>query len=200
MSSRTPSFAWLAAAALILMPSVAQAKVYNFDYSGGSSSGLFSVTAEITTQNTLDTATNGYDITGIAGTVSVKTARGLSVETISGLVPNPNSPPLPFDNGVYIYDNVFFLSEPHFDNPGLLFTAQSGAFTYTYNLYTVGADYLLSSNNPLGIFNPGITANSLVASVPEPSTWAMLLLGFGGLGFAAHRGKKRGSVVASAAV
>jgi hypothetical protein len=28
-------------------------------------------------------------------------------------------------------------------------------------------------------------------AVPEPSTWAMLLLGFSGLGFAAYRRKKR---------
>ena len=199
MSSRTLKFAGFAATALMLMPSFAQAKVYSFDYSGGPSNGLFSVAAEITTENTFDTTTNGYDITGIAGTVRVKTTSGVSVETISGLVPIQR-PPLPFDNGVYIYDNVFFLSEPHFDNAGLLFTAQSDAITYTYNLYTVGADYLLSSNNPIGNFNPGVAANSFVASVPEPSTWAMMLLGFGGLGITARRRKRHGHIVASTAV
>jgi hypothetical protein len=30
-----------------------------------------------------------------------------------------------------------------------------------------------------------------IASVPEPSTWAMLLIGFAGIGFAAHRMKGR---------
>jgi hypothetical protein len=31
-------------------------------------------------------------------------------------------------------------------------------------------------------------------SVPEPSTWAMLLLGFGGLGFAGSRAKARSAM------
>jgi PEP-CTERM motif len=33
---------------------------------------------------------------------------------------------------------------------------------------------------------------ALSNSVPEPSTWAMMLLGFGGLGFACHRASRRG--------
>jgi PEP-CTERM motif-containing protein len=35
-------------------------------------------------------------------------------------------------------------------------------------------------------------ADPAVAAVPEPSTWAMLILGFCGLGFLAHRRKKLG--------
>jgi len=31
-------------------------------------------------------------------------------------------------------------------------------------------------------------------SVPEPSTWAMMLLGFAGVGYAAYRRTKRDSV------
>ena len=35
---------------------------------------------------------------------------------------------------------------------------------------------------------------STAGAVPEPSTWAMLLMGFGGLGFAASlRGRKQGA-------
>jgi hypothetical protein len=36
------------------------------------------------------------------------------------------------------------------------------------------------------VFGPAITV-----SVPEPSTWAMLLLGFAGLGFAFHRSRRK---------
>ncbi len=32
---------------------------------------------------------------------------------------------------------------------------------------------------------------SLTSSVPEPSTWAMMLVGFGGLGFAAYRRRRK---------
>jgi PEP-CTERM motif len=37
---------------------------------------------------------------------------------------------------------------------------------------------------------------SLTSSAPEPSTWAMMLLGFGGLGFAAYRSRGRVAAIA----
>jgi hypothetical protein len=36
-----------------------------------------------------------------------------------------------------------------------------------------------------------------VAAVPEPSTWAMLLLGFAGIGFMAYRRKSKPALVAA---
>jgi hypothetical protein len=32
-----------------------------------------------------------------------------------------------------------------------------------------------------------------VAAVPEPSTWAMMILGFAGVGFMAYRRQKQGA-------
>jgi PEP-CTERM motif len=44
-----------------------------------------------------------------------------------------------------------------------------------------------------------VTLNSIVVGAPEPSTWAMMLLGFAGLGFAAlRRNRKTGSALAAA--
>lgn len=40
-----------------------------------------------------------------------------------------------------------------------------------------------------------VTATSSVAAVPEPSTWAMLILGFVGVGFMAYQRKKNGHVL-----
>jgi hypothetical protein len=37
------------------------------------------------------------------------------------------------------------------------------------------------------------TMTPLTASVPEPSTWTMMLIGFAGVGFAAYRRTRRGS-------
>jgi hypothetical protein len=34
---------------------------------------------------------------------------------------------------------------------------------------------------------------SKITGVPEPSTWAMMLIGFGGLGFAAYRSRRKGA-------
>jgi PEP-CTERM motif len=49
---------------------------------------------------------------------------------------------------------------------------------------------------------PGATGSEqstiLLTGVPEPSTWAMMLLGFAGLGFAAFRSRRSASSIASA--
>jgi hypothetical protein len=42
-----------------------------------------------------------------------------------------------------------------------------------------------------------ITLVSGVTTVPEPSTWTMMLLGFAGLGFVGYRGTRRGAPVAA---
>jgi hypothetical protein len=41
--------------------------------------------------------------------------------------------------------------------------------------------------------NDVIQAAQLTAAIPEPSTWAMLILGFAGVGFMAYRRKNQGS-------
>jgi hypothetical protein len=49
-----------------------------------------------------------------------------------------------------------------------------------------------------GILYPATTANSLtiaVAAIPEPSTWAMMILGFCGVGFMAYRRKTTPSLM-----
>jgi hypothetical protein len=48
-----------------------------------------------------------------------------------------------------------------------------------------------NSGSPV-LISYGIFASSdTVVAVPEPSTWAMLLIGFAGIGFAAYRRKRR---------
>jgi len=43
---------------------------------------------------------------------------------------------------------------------------------------------------------PAAATNLTVAVVPEPSTWAMMLLGFAGLGFAGYRSSRKTAIVA----
>ena len=38
---------------------------------------------------------------------------------------------------------------------------------------------------------------STITAVPEPSTWAMMLIGFGGLGFATYRSRRKGADAAA---
>ena len=46
---------------------------------------------------------------------------------------------------------------------------------------------------PLPSLSGGLDTVNVAAAVPEPSTWAMMLLGFVGLGFVGYR-RKRGAV------
>ena len=147
---------------------------------------LFSATGAITTADTLD-AIGGYDILSISGTIFGPgfgpTGAGIA------LAPNP-SQPYPANNPIYQYDNVYFpAGSAPFDANGILFTAGG----YEYNLYSDGPTAYLSTDNPAGVYFPGAAiafsdpVQDSVMSAPEPSTWALILLGFAALGLAARR-------------
>ena len=80
-----------------------------------------------------------------------------------------------------------------FDANGILFTAGG----YDYNLYSDGLTAYLSTDNPAGAYFPGAAIafsdpiQDSVMSAPEPSTWALILLGFAALGLAARRKTRR---------
>jgi hypothetical protein len=60
------------------------------------------------------------------------------------------------------------------------FTSSSGPFTFFVNDLSV---------NAAGVNN---ISGNIVAAIPEPSTWAMMILGFFGVGFMAYRRKGQG--------
>jgi PEP-CTERM motif len=76
------------------------------------------------------------------------------------------------------------------------FTASPEFQQLGYSQTTYGAAYWY--NNPLGVEGPAFGYGTVTVTevpVPEPSTWAMLLLGFAGLGFLGYR--KRGGLAAA---
>jgi hypothetical protein len=52
-------------------------------------------------------------------------------------------------------------------------------------------------NNHAALYFEGTVSFDAVAPVPEPSTWAMMLLGFAGVGFMAYRRKSKPASVAA---
>lgn len=58
---------------------------------------------------------------------------------------------------------------------------------YSFNVLATGSDTLsfVAYNNPSFAYLDDVSLN--IAAVPEPSTWAMLILGFASLGYFAHR-------------
>lgn len=181
----------LLAAVAGLVPLGANAATYSFDFS--TTDSVFTVAGSITTADTLDAA-GGYDILSLSGTISGPGGGAIA------LVSNP-SQPFPDFGSTFIYDNVYFPGAgPNLDNAGILFAA--GA--YQYNLFALGPTaYYLSSDNPAGVLDLGQPVTfgdqAVVAlSAPEPSTWALMLLGFAGLCLAAGRRARRSAPALSA--
>jgi hypothetical protein len=95
------------------------------------------------------------------------------------------------NNGIYNYN-------------GSLPASITTPFTHTVNssdAYHLG--YYNSKNGTVYDYISAnletLTVSEHVAAVPEPSTWAMMLLGFAGVSFAAYRKKKRGTFTMAAA-
>lgn len=172
-----------AAIAAVAAPLSCEAKTVAFEFE----TATIDVTGNATLSDVVNAA-GGYDVESISG--SVDWLGGSAA--ISGLVNNP-SQPWADDNGTWIYDNVVFPAAPFLDNPGVLFAA--GA--YDYNVYAVGSTYYLSTNNPVGVYNPGeaILRGNDPPAVPEPATWAMMLVGFAGLGFGGYRATRKSAAL-----
>ncbi len=85
------------------------------------------------------------------------------------------------------------------DGTNVFSESLSGPGDYPYTEFTAtvvgtGSDTLLftSANDPGFTYVDNIS----VSAVPEPSTWALMLAGFAGLGFAGYRRTKSASVAA----
>ena len=78
----------------------------------------------------------------------------------------------------------------HFGQNADLGAAGENSFTgfWLFNITTPTHSIVFDS--PLGTSNVVLLQNT-GGAVPEPATWAMMLLGFGGIGFAMRRGRKQ---------
>lgn len=77
----------------------------------------------------------------------------------------------------------------HFGNslPDPLDPYKSASAFYLFDFGTTGATGLRFSPNANGLSNGAVYATG---AVPEPATWAMMLLGFGAIGMASRRSRK----------
>jgi hypothetical protein len=160
--------------ATTLTAEVTRANTYQFDYE--------SFDAALAVKGHF--AVNAADETiSVSGEVS-----GLVDQTISGIIANPNFPGAAYSpDGSFIYNDKFYASGLAFDIDGLLFTTAQNPGGY-WNLWgNSPGDYSLYEST--GSYNYPIqsTGTLSVAAAPEPSTWAMLGLGFSSLGVVGRR-------------
>jgi hypothetical protein len=197
---------WLAAFGL----TPALASTYSLDVTTISGN---SVALNITANNADSVLTPGFDITAVTGTVN-----GVAISNYSGvwggngdqvsgglyLDPYLNQNPAHVDgNGT----NVFTVQNPpgsggfnaEIDN--ILYPSSPNELSYQGGialLLSNGATYYLSANGNPENSGPGnggyydLLGNSTVTpAVPEASTWAMMILGFAGIGFMVYRRKAK---------
>ncbi len=202
----------------------AQADTINVSFNGPGVSGALVLTYGPATDAKYS---NAYEVTGISGSFS-DSNNGLNIvnapvgslvainhatpESTNLLAPNDfsrfavASGLSPQNNGFLTYDNLFWPGgspqtasdyPPHggfLDIYGLMFNIGGGDVV---DFWSNGGDYgvaVATSAVALDYVGGGVTA-----STPEPSTWAMMALGFAGLGFVGHRKAKRRTPAPSAA-
>jgi hypothetical protein len=119
---------------------------------------------------------------------------------VGGYGPISSFTPGSGNDGTFQWDNIVYTSTtPHVDNGGLLFDAgglewniYNGTGAGPTNYFPKGDTLANSSDNyggTLGTFN--------ISAVPEPSTWAMMILGFTGVGFMAYRRQSKPALLAA---
>jgi hypothetical protein len=184
-----------AAAALLVGAAAPKAEAAVFDVTF--SSPQLSLSAQVTAS--LDSDGTDYDVTGIGGVVT----SGSSTYTINGLYGVGGTVGNVQTDGTFNYDNVITKvgGVLQWDGNGLAVTA--GSANYVYNLFS---DTFYGLNNALLTTDPAVGAfaateetlgTGTIAAVPEPSTWAMMILGFLGLGVVAFR-RKAGAALRAA--
>jgi hypothetical protein len=149
-----------AAVALGVLASAAvsqAATVFDFTYSGDGYSG----SGQFISNDTV----SSYYITDVTGVANGSAITGLS-------------------NYAGASNLLTFPGLPSTDQGGISFVTASGVM---FNLFTQGsaAEYVLSSAvDSVGYASNGVPIILSISAVPEPAVWAMMLVGFGGLGVA----------------
>ena len=157
----------LAAPAALALASPASAAQYMFSFT--TSTPLFGPTVLGSgTFTTSDTATTvagqtAFQILSITGTVN-----GLAINAPTGS-----------------YGNYFTTGPSFLDGSGTMFSLIGGGNVAFFNQSTNGL-YRVNTFSP-GSSNYVNATSSRVAAVPEPATWAMMLLGFAAVGFVMRR-------------
>ncbi len=157
-------------AAAVVVCGAAQARVWDFSYSGGGETG----------SGTFITGTVGspYTITGISGTADGSIITGLS--SYAGA------------------DQLLYIGGAYYADYGGISFATAAGVDYNLTNYPDGFNNITNSVvNPGGVPCCTVSIDMSVTSVPEPATWAMILLGFGGLGFAGYRSSPKAISIAA---
>jgi hypothetical protein len=184
------------------------ATIVNGDFEGG----ISSTTPGGSTIPVGWTANQSWGQTGFNGVVpgqGVNGSAGLSIGNDDDQFPQPATLSQTFqDTAGTVYQIDFYWRANGADDPNAFLTLAAGggsvtllegttatSFAEDSFIFTgTGSDTLSISGQttPSEWFVDDITLSTVTSAVPEPSTWAMLILGFAGVGFMAYRKNRSG--------
>jgi hypothetical protein len=167
----------------------------SFDYSGVTASSGFTQAGSLVTVATggTETSTSGNPNHWVGG----NSGTSISIDTVPGGGPNGSGSqqkdmiiPTALGNANGGFDNF----DPYIAGDGTFTLHLTGA-TDTSVISDVVFQFGTISGTVSGNCVSGCPV--LTTSIPEPSTWAMLLLGFAGIGFMAYRRKSTTALMAA---
>ena len=112
---------------------------------------------------------------------------GYTAQTITGISGLFNGSSITGLASPFGANNLYYLTGPSFvDGSGLGFMTAAGT---NVNLFfqSSASSYRINTTGPFTSSFVSATSAGVVAAVPEPATWAMMLIGFGAIGFAMRR-------------
>lgn len=135
-----------------------------------------------TARGIFDTADTAVEINGQKALAITGISGIINDVAISGLFAAPGDP-------IYYY----FTTGPTFlDGSGVRFNAGPATNIAFFHQDGVAADrYRINGNGTVSAFGPATSSLITVTAVPEPATWAMMLVGFGLVGGAARYRRRR---------
>jgi hypothetical protein len=173
---------------------------YMFDLSGGSAPE---------TMFTIPYEGDAYSNTPELTTASFSALQGMNVADplsldINGLIPNSNADAnfiffsIMNASGIPVYSPSVDADATEITIPGgTLSAGQTYSFDLLYSARIVGTVGDITTTQFYDTHTDGAFSTE-PGAVPEPSTWAMLLIGFAGMGYAGYRSARKTSIAATA--
>ena len=181
-------FAAAAAAMLLYAPLAQAATVFDFNFTG-----TLAALSDPTSVN----GTGKVTVEGLTGSGFENATKGGLSPTITDLEITMNQYQLDFGN---ITTAAFSSSNGNF--LGLSLTGQDTLHGRAFELATTSATDFAASASKGDFFDGYIGTFSVtqegIGTVPEPATWAMLVLGFGGIGVMLRLARRRHGAITTA--
>ena len=136
-----------------------------------------------------------FSFSGVTGEIDglINNATGPATDVFLTNYPAGLEPPdPPITMFTEVNPNTFTVGSGEIQNANFEAFDQAGFLVLT--LDSTGLSNLFNESTVVAVFGDAVFTPITTAPVPEPSTWAMLLLGFAGLGFLGYR---RGKVIAT---